>query len=231
MYEMIMDLPLFKGVGRNHISQFLEKTHVDFRNFNQGELVAASGEPVEKLMFLISGELSVISRVGESDITIEEIVSPGTVIGAERLFGLDKTFAGSVVSGERASIMEFSKEQYITLLHSDPIYVLNFLNYLSLRAQRGKSIFGEFWRGDVHSRVCQLILLATDPSAERVVIRATDSSLSRYCNAAEEDIFEWKTLIEDAGVAECNPIETRIADLRRFLDFKPEKQDLFREID
>lgn len=231
MYETIMDLPLFKGVGKNHISQFLEKTHIDFRNFSGGELVAAPGEPVDKVMFLISGELFLVSKIGESGITIGETVVPGSVVGAERLFGLDKTFPCSVIAGSRASIMEFSKGQYIKLLQSDPIYELNFLNFLSFRAQRGKTVAGEFWRGDVHSRICQLILLAVDPSSERVVVRGTDSSLSRYCHAREEDIFEWKSMLADAGVAECNPVETRIADLRRFLDFKPEKRDLFGEID
>ena len=33
MYERLMTLPIFKGVGTEQLSLFLEKTHLDFDNY------------------------------------------------------------------------------------------------------------------------------------------------------------------------------------------------------
>ena len=44
MYETIMNLPLLKGVSKELVSSFLEKTHVQFVNFNDGEKLIEEGE-------------------------------------------------------------------------------------------------------------------------------------------------------------------------------------------
>lgn len=218
MYEKIMDLPLFKGIGKDHVSQFLERTHLEFCNYKRGELVASMGESVENVMFIMSGELSLLNRIGSSGIVIEERLFPVTVIGADRLFGLDKTYPCNIVSNDKTSVMRFGKSHYLRLLDSDPIYKLNFFNYLSLRAQRGKKISNQYWGGDIHSRISQLILMTIDPSTDSVVLRASDSALARYCNVSEELISQWKMNLGSHGIALCDGVDISIPDIRHFVD-------------
>ncbi|MDE6143106.1 MAG: cyclic nucleotide-binding domain-containing protein, partial [Muribaculaceae bacterium] len=131
-----MDLPLFKGVGKDHISLFLEKTNIGFHNYESGERIVETGDVVRMVRFIISGEVRIIHRLEEASLTVEERCGFGKVLGADRLFGMETGYPYDVVAVGKTSVMEFSKEQYINLLHSDNIYMLNFFNYLSLRAQR-----------------------------------------------------------------------------------------------
>lgn len=217
MYEMIMDLPLFKGVGKDHISLFLEKTNIGFRNYNGGEILADIGESVRMVRFVISGEVNIIHRLEDVGVTVEERAGFGRVLGADRLFGLDTGYPYRAVAVTRTSIMEFSKEQYINLLHSDNIYMLNFFNYLSLRAQRPVDAIKHYCNGTINSRVRQLVCVLTEPGAKGVVINGSDESLAEYCDTTEEYIREWKHEIQMEMLAECDSETIRILSRGRFL--------------
>lgn len=49
MYDIIMFLPLFKGVTEEDVSFFLEKTRLVFDNYNAGDVIIDKGEVVERL--------------------------------------------------------------------------------------------------------------------------------------------------------------------------------------
>lgn len=219
MYEMIMDLPLFKGVSKDQVSLFLEKTHIDFKNYEVGEVLAEMGEPVNRVRFVISGDISLTHPLEGVGITIEERSGFGKVLGADRLFGLATGYPYRAVAKTRTSIMEFSKPQYVNLLHSDSIYMLNFFNYLSLRAQRPVDSAVKYCHGDLMSRICFLVSLMTEPAAGEVVIRGDNAALADYCNCSEESVCEWKNLLVREGLADCDSSFVRIKSRRDFLDY------------
>lgn len=219
MYEMIMDLPLFKGVSKDQVSLFLEKTHIDFKNYEMGEVLAEMGEPVNMVRFVISGDISLIHPLEGVGITVEERSGFGKVLGADRLFGLATGYPYRVVAKTRTSIMEFSKPQYVNLLHSDSIYMLNFFNYLSLRAQRPVDSAVKYCHGDIMSRICLLVSFMTEPAAGEIVIRGYNAAFADYCNCTEEKVAEWKTILVREGLADCDDACVRIKSRRDFLDY------------
>ncbi|MDE6532631.1 MAG: cyclic nucleotide-binding domain-containing protein [Muribaculaceae bacterium] len=218
MYELIMDLPLFKGVGKDHISLFLEKTNIGFQNYESGERIVETGDVVRMVRFIISGEVRIIHRLEEASLTVEERCGFGKVLGADRLFGMETGYPYDAVAVGKTSIMEFSKEQYINLLHSDNIYMLNFFNYLSLRAQRPVDCLRHYCHGGVGARIKELICVLTDPGAKDIVISGSKYALGEFCGTIEEDVQEWKEEIVECGVAECCGNKVRILSRRRFLD-------------
>lgn len=216
---MIMDLPLFKGVGRDHVSLFLEKTNIGFHNYKGGDTIADVGEAVRMVRFVISGEVDIIHRLQGAGISVEERAGAGRVLGADRLFGFDTGYPYRVVAAMATSVMEFSKEQYINLLHTDNIYMLNFFNYLSLRAQRPVEAMKRFCRGDIDSMMRQLVCVLTDPGAKGVAINGSDKALAEYCATTEDEINDWKHKLRMEMLAECEYGRIRLLSRGRFLDF------------
>lgn len=219
MYEMIMDLPLFKGVGKDQVSYFLEKTNIGFRNYSPGEVLAKAGDEVQMVRFVISGEITLVHPLEGGEITIEERSGFGKVLGADRLFGLSTDYPYDAISVTRTSVMEFSKVQYVNLLHSDRIYMLNFFNYLSLRAQRPMDCMARYHHGDIRSRLCQLLCLMTDPGARGIVINGTPEALSKYCGTTVREFEEWKRMALKEGLLDANSESLHVLSRRRFLDY------------
>lgn len=219
MYEMIMDLPLLKGVGKEQISYFLEKTNVNFLNYNDGEVIADYDEAVQMVRFVITGEVEIIHSLESSSMSVKERAGFGKVLGAERLFGITTGYPYKVYSIGRSSVMEFSKEQYVNLLYSDRIYMLNFFNYLSLRAQRPVESLMLYSHGDIRGRLCELVSMLTDPGAKGVEVKGTDEALGVYCGKTPDEIAEWKRVMTEAGIICGTPGGISIKSRRIFLDF------------
>lgn len=203
MYEMIMDLPLFKGVSKEHVSQFLEKTNVDFLNYESGETIIEKGTGVTMVKFVISGAARITHTIESLPIRIEETCGHGTVLGADRLFGISTGYAFEAKAQGRTSIMQFSKEQYVNLLHSDRIYMLNFFNYLSLRAQRQKDTVSEYAKGDLRSRLCILLNIMTLPTSKDISIVASDETLALFGGMSAYEVLEWKNAAVRIGLISC----------------------------
>lgn len=222
MYEKIMDLPLFKGVSKEQVSLFLEKTHVDFKNYEAGEILAEEGEPVRMVRFVISGDILLVHHLKGIDVTVEERSGFGKVLGADRLFGISTGYPYKVIAKTKTSIMEFSKTQYVALLHSDSIYMLNFFNYLSLRAQRPMDSLTEYCHGDVMNRMGQLVYVMTEPTAGGVIIRGSREALADFCNCEVNEIDDWKNMLMRLDMAVCDAETVHILSRQNFLHFTRE---------
>lgn len=218
MYEMIMDLPLFKGVGKDHVSQFLEKTHISFDNYQPGEVVTATGERVNTLKFLISGKVEIRHPLKNRRLTVTEICGSGRALGAERLFGISTGYPFEIVALTKASVMSFRKEQYLNLVQTDNIYLLNFFNYLSLRAQRPSEAVASYCSGDIHSRLKVLVAVLSEPSAREIVINGDSGDIAEYCGVTTEAFLKWIEEIRKTGMATIEEEGMRIPSRRAFLE-------------
>ena len=218
MYETIMDLPLFKGVGKDHVSQFLEKTPITFNNYIDGEVISHPGEDVKMIKFIISGEVIISNRLDSIDITVEERSGSGRVLGADRLFGISTGYPFKITSHGKTSIMQFKKEQYVNLLYSDRIYMLNFFNYLSLRAQRPTEAVSNFAEGDITGRLRLMVSILSDPVARELTIRAKRSDLAKYCGVSEGEMNRWIAEMMENGVVFANNEKMMIPSREKFLE-------------
>ncbi len=217
MYEMIMDLPLFKGVSKEHVSYFLEKTNVNFENFEPGMKIVVKGEEVRMVKFVLSGEVCVSHTLNDCNISVDEYCSYGRVLGADRLYGMATGYSCDVTARTRTSIMEFSKDQYVRLLNSDNIYLLNFFNFLSRRVQKPVEVMEEFTSGNIKSRLCVLLGVLTDPDSIGVIINGTIADLAKYVSVDQKTMAEWINSAELEGLIEYSDGIMRIKSRGAFL--------------
>ena len=197
MYGTIMDLPPFKGISEDQVSAFLEKTNIEFQNLQKGETLYLEGEPCTDIKYLISGTIGRTHRLVSPRCTIKEILPAGTVFGAERLFGLNTCYADKAVAATPSSIMKFSKEQYLRLLASDEIYLMNVLNFLSLRAQRSIDSLNNIYSSSLLGHIGYWIATMTDRCSTGIEIQ---------CNI--------KDLVEITGIR-ITDLKGQIRDLKR----------------
>lgn len=125
----------------------------------------------------------------------------------------------NAVAKTKTSIMEFSKTQYVNLLHSDRIYMLNFFNYLSLRAQRPVDSASTFCHGNIMSRMSLLVSIMTEPTAGEIVIRGGAKALADYCGCDEAAVNAWKSMLVREGLGECDSNYVKIPSRGDFLDY------------
>lgn len=194
MYETIMELPLFKGIGGDQLSQMLEKTSIEFLKYEDGEELSAAGSNVTGLDFILGGRVRQTYRLQNYPIEIDEILGKGNVMGALNLFGMDTTYPSTSTAIGRVSIMRIKKSQYINVLQSDRIYLLNFMNYISAAVQKNPVMMTET-KNPIIGRTLEILALSfVSRGAESVMICGEDSALAEYCGVSLKEFKEWKAM-------------------------------------
>lgn len=193
MYETIMELPLFKGIGEEQLSLLLEKTSVEFLKFEEGTTIAEPEETVRSVDFILNGRVRQTYKLVNYAIEIDEILSRGAVIGALHLFGMETNYTSYCVATSRVSIMRISKADYMNILLSDKIYLLNFVNYLSAASQKTPSFMRNVNLPSIGRSLKTLAFTFTSRRAETVMIAGEDSILAQYCGVSVDEFQEWKS--------------------------------------
>ena len=217
IYEFIMELPLFKGLSKENVSQLLEKTSISFFNFDNEEVILSEGESIKKVRFLIKGKAKIIYKIKNIDLSVEEIIEAGAPIGADRLFGFNTMCPCDVVSFGKSSLMEFSKEQYLNLLNSDRIYLLNFFNYLSFKSQKSTDAVLTFSQPDFKSRLSLLISLLGLQKSSDVKIKGREESLLKFSGFNLRDFHSWIKKYEQEGKIQYSDGEILIPSINEFI--------------
>lgn len=192
MYETIMELPLFKGIGEEQLSQLLEKTSVEFLKLEDGDIIAKAEEMVTSVDFILNGRVRQTFRLKNFSIGIDEILGKGSLLGALHLFGLVTNYTCDSVAMGRVSMMRIRKSDYMNILHSDKIYMINFVNYLSAAAQKTQLFLHDVKQPSITRSLQTLALSFASRAAETVMVVGKDSELARFCGVSDNEFEEWK---------------------------------------
>lgn len=192
MYETIRELPLFKGIGDEHLSSLLEKTSLDFIKLEPGDYLWHKDDPVKSLGFILNGIVSQVYKLKNFDLSIEERLGKGSVIGAQHLFGLIIRHPSSALAVSSASVMTVDKEQYMKILSSDQIYLLNYLNYLSASTQRRGKSYIDIKPYTIANCLKIIGFNLSTTLASEIRFNGSDSEFAKLLNIPVETFREWK---------------------------------------
>ena len=193
MYETIMELPLFKGIGEEQLSHMLEKTCVNFKKYEGGEEIAKARDNVKNVDFILSGKVKVLYKMSHYPVEVEEILGKGSILGARHLFGMDTTYCGDLLAMTKVSLMRIDKSEYMNILQSDRIYMLNYVNYISAALQRCPSYLMESDDDPISRALILLGLSMTSRMAEMIKLKASKTAFATYCGVEDKEFLQWES--------------------------------------
>ena len=189
MYDLLMDLPLLQGISREHVSALLEKTHIEFSKANAGDVLRRAGDEDNALMYVISGSVEAEWRNHADDIVITFSEKGRTLLDASHLFGMQRKNPYTYTAQTDVSLLSIDKSQYLSLLGTQSIYMLNFINYLSLRAQRPMELLAQIDSCRLRDFLTTWITTITPSTARNITLQADKSTLMKYTNQSEGSLI------------------------------------------
>ena len=140
MFDTLRSLPLFRGASAEDISLLVEKIPLEFDSCARGEEVVASGCRCDRLIILLSGNVSQKTRVASGRIVLSQLHGAGFCVAPDSLFGLYNDSSSAIVAETDVSLLRISKGNLLELLEMSRIYLVNYLNMLSFRAQMRRMV-------------------------------------------------------------------------------------------
>lgn len=140
IYDKLLELPLFIGIGSGDLSEIVDTTKFDFHKLERGTALVKDNDKCSVLYFLMDGRMKVESRADDNSYSIEEEVAAPAVIQPERLFGLMHYHSKTYTAKTDCNLLSIDKNEVLKLSDNYLIFRLNFFNIISTQAQRGSRV-------------------------------------------------------------------------------------------
>lgn len=135
-YDTLLALPLFLGMSRSDLRQAAGKTRFDFHKVPAGETIVREGERCQHLVFLLAGDIDVITEADDHGYRIEEDITAPEIFQPECIFGLNQHFTHTYIAQNDCSIMRIEKQEVVKLSEAFVIFRINILNLISTQVQK-----------------------------------------------------------------------------------------------
>ncbi|MDR2474583.1 MAG: cyclic nucleotide-binding domain-containing protein, partial [Bacteroidales bacterium] len=109
---------------------------IRFEKYQPGDFIVKAGDECKQLVFLLNGSVSLEIVDKSKKFAISEKLSKQMALFPANLFGRQTQYPASVVAIDEVSTMSISKVQTMSLMKSDDVFLLNFLNIVSIRYQQ-----------------------------------------------------------------------------------------------
>ncbi len=218
MYEILMRLPLFNGVSHERISEIVEMAKFHFLKYLPGESIVTTGEPCTHIKFIISGKARLHISNSDGRFRVSQSLEAPDVIAPEFLFGKATLYPCSAEAILPTGILQISKSDYMRILNTDQIFLFNFLNILSMNAQ--KSIDGvlSLTSGSLEERIAFWITALTQRSGTDIVLSCKQRDLYSLFGVQRTSFIATLDAMKQRGIIDYDQNEIRILSRRALTD-------------
>jgi len=163
MFDILMGLPLFKGVSKDRMSKTVGAAKFNFLKYLPGETIIRVGQPCNDIAFIISGTVRIVVANPDGRFSVSHSLIAQDVISPEFLFGKVTKYPCTVMAVDTVSVLLISKADYVNILMSDTVFLFNYLNVLSMNAQKVVEGLQAVWTGNLTERLAFWISALTQP--------------------------------------------------------------------
>ncbi len=180
MFDILMELPLFRGVSRERMSKTVGSVKFHFLKYLPGETIVEAGTTCTHIKFIISGSARSTIINPDRRFKVSQTLSAPDVIAPDYLFGRATVYPCEVVAVEPTGIMQIAKADYMKILYSDEVFMFNYLNLLSMNAQKSVSGVLALTTGSIEERIAFWIVALTQPGGTEIELECRRRDLYSF---------------------------------------------------
>ena len=214
MFELLMELPLFKGVSLNTLSQVVGENKFHFLKYPAEETIIRERETCTHLTFVISGSVRLTTVNANGRFSIAQTLKAPAVIAPDFLYGKITSYPCSVMALDNVSILKISKSDYSKMLTVDPVFLFNYLNTLSVNAQKSVEGILSLTTGEIDERIAFWIIALTQIDSDDIVLSAKQRDLYSLFGVQRSSFIAALDGMKAHGILDYTPTEIRVRSRR-----------------
>ena len=223
MYELMLQLPIFQGLSHAQLTEIIEKIPFAFRQFSEGEVIHERGELCDNVLFVLNGKVQQTTPTFGGRIHIvQEFQGPHT-LSFYYLFGAETQSISQLEALTKVGMMKVGKVQFIKMLQSNNIMLVNVMNMLSTHAQKQHLAMEFTGLSEPALRLASWLLAFTDRKATAIRVESPEEAWLSLLRLDSASFWRCVTILEGRGCVEIENGNLKLTDryaLRRFVGEK-----------
>jgi CRP-like cAMP-binding protein len=217
MFDLLSKSPLFAGVIAEELPGLISKVNYQIKRYQKGEVIALREDSCNHLMIVMMGSVKgeMLDFSGKT-IKIEDIEAPRAIASAF-LFGKINRFPVDVIANEEVQLLLIPKSSVIQLFSENQIFLNNYLNSISNRAQflSNRLYFLSF--KTIKGKLAQFILSLSKSGNPHVSFPKTQQEMAEFFGVTRPALARVIGELEKEGVIQVKRKEITIIDREKLI--------------
>jgi len=213
-----MGLPLFGGVTYEKMLEIIGNTKFHFLKYLEGDAFIKEGDPCTHLKFIISGQVRVSIANSDRRFTVSQTLRAPDVVAPEYIFGRSTEYPCTVTALCPTGILQISKVDYMKILNSDPIFLINYLNMLSTNAQKAVDGILSIATGSLEERIAFWIVALTQRGGTDITMTCRQRDLYSLFGVQRSSFIATLDSMKSRGLIDYSSTEIRINNRRDLIE-------------
>ena len=158
MYDTLLQLPLFQGLGKNDITEILSKVKFHFKKYEPGEYIYRQGNVCMEVAFILNGTVMAENDSRSKTYVFCETLPVPHMVELYSLFGIYPCFHASYKAVTAVNVLVIEKRYLLEQLNS---YIPCGLNFSNIICSRVHYLYQRIWSdttGSLRVRFVQFLM-------------------------------------------------------------------------
>lgn len=200
MFDTLLSLPLFQGLGHSDLTRILESTRLKFTTVGENEVLLRQDEACTGLLFLLDGELTQTTLSADRSWNVEETMATPAVEGLEVLYGSNRTHRHTLKTCSETHLVQMDKRTVGALIAYFEVFRLNVLNLLTSTIVRREQHLWLPAEGNLKGRLRQFMRAHVHRPAGTKCFHISQQMLSNYLGEDKRRVSRALHEMQEAGL-------------------------------
>lgn len=219
MFDTLLQLPLFQGLCQEDFTIILEKVKLHFTKHKAGETIIKSGKSCDQLLFILKGEVSMVTSSKEETFTFIEQMEAPYVIEPYSLFGMSTTYTSTYIACTEVHSVSISKTFVLNDLFKYEIFRLNYMNIISNRAQNQYARLWEKPAQSLEDKIIRFIMVHLERSSGEKTLKVKMDDLAYCLDDTRLNTSKALNGLQDQGLLSLHRKEIVIPDAQKLAEW------------
>ncbi len=176
MYNRLLLLPLFTGLTTGELTQILAHIHMDFLQYEKGDIIAAQEDRCDRLIYVLNGKVRTECIDPQHKFILRELFDKPFLIEPYNMYGMTQNFEHTYTAEGKTNTVTISKQEFHSIMLNYRIPRTNTMNLLCAKIHRTQSLLTEGEAATVESKIVQFLTrnLLTCNGSKQLQMRMED---------------------------------------------------------
>lgn len=140
MFDTLLSLPLFQGLGHADLTRILESTHLRFETLAPETQLVWQDDLCDEVLFILEGQVRSVTASADRSWSVEEQLPVPAMLGQEVLYGSTRSYPSSAYAATAVRLLRVNKRTIAALTGYFEVFRINVLNALSAMIARQRQL-------------------------------------------------------------------------------------------
>jgi CRP-like cAMP-binding protein len=217
IYDILLKLPLFQGMGANEIGIVISTVKMDFTTYDHNKVIIHQDQLCDGFYFILKGNVIMRTDAYNHKYTITEIITSPNVLQPEVLFGLRTRYTHDFLASGKTQCLYIPKNDVTNKLLNNEVFRLNMLNMISTQIQRNELKLQKPLSGTKEQQIINFLLRNVDYPAGMKIINIKMEDLAYLLDETRINISKALNNLEKLNLIELKRKEIVIPSFEKLL--------------